>query len=116
MLPAMITKFPSPCLCAVVVLVATAAASLPLGAGAAAGCIDDWAEASAIVKQRDLVPLADLSRVAPERFNGRIVTARLCQRDGNYYYRLVIRDEDGRVRQLEADPVSGRQRSASAKD
>ena len=67
-------------------------------------CFNDWATASAIVADRQMVNVAELSKIAREKFRGQVLTARLCSNDGGYFYRLVIRDDEGRVKRVRVPP------------
>jgi hypothetical protein len=75
-------------------------------AGASEQCISDWAKAAAIVKQRRMIDVDSLSVLARKKFNGQIMTARLCKDDDSYFYRLVIRHSDGRVERVKVDALN----------
>lgn len=66
-------------------------------------CIADWAQASAIVQKQKMVDIDRLSVLAQRKYGGRIMTARLCKGDNVYFYRLVIRRNDGRVERIKID-------------
>lgn len=61
-------------------------------------CVDDWVMASAIVTREKMPSIAELSRIAGKRFGGQIMSARLCNQGARYFYRLVVKGTDGRVR------------------
>ena len=71
-----------------------------VSAGSPEQCIDDWAKAAAIVQKRNIIDVAGLSRMARQKYDGKIMTARLCKSDDGYFYRLVIRRKDGRVQRV----------------
>lgn len=86
----------------------TAAAGLqPAAAAGRERCIGDWAIAATVVKQRQMIDVASLSRLAREKYNGRIMSARLCKEGTRYVYYLVIRGADNRVHKLQVDAKQG---------
>lgn len=68
-------------------------------------CIGDWAKAAAIVQRGKMVDVAGLSKLARQKYAGRIMSARLCKGDKAYFYRLVIRGDDGRVQRVKVDAL-----------
>jgi uncharacterized membrane protein YkoI len=66
-------------------------------------CIGSWSEAAPIVAANGLTPVETLTREAPERLNGNIVKATLCEEDGRYIYSLVLRQEGGKLKQKKVD-------------
>ena len=81
--------------------------AVPLhSAGASEQCISDWAKAAAIVQQGRMIDVDGLSVLARKKFNGQIMTAKLCKGDGSYFYRLVIRRSDGRVERVKVDALN----------
>ena len=66
-------------------------------------CIGDWAKAAAIVQRGKMVDVAGLSKLARRKYAGRIMSARLCKGDKAYFYRIVIRGDDGRVQRVKVD-------------
>jgi len=77
-----------------------------VSAGAPEHCIGDWAKAATIVQQRKMVDVAKLSKLARTKFGGRIMSARLCKGDDAYFYRLVIRRNDGRMQRVKVDALN----------
>lgn len=80
--------------------------TLSLAAGTAhAGetCISDWSIAAPIVKSQSLVPVEELQRAAREKFGGDIVKTTLCEVNGTYVYRLVVKGAGGQVRSQTVD-------------
>jgi len=73
------------------------------GAMAAQACVDDWAQAAMLIKQRKMIDMARLNRLAREKYSGKILTTRLCRRDGRYFYHLVIRDGSGFAKRVKVD-------------
>ena len=88
------------------IMVAALFASPGLRAGASEQCIADWAKAATIVQQRKMIDVDGLSVLARKKFNGQIMTARLCNSSGSYFYRLVIRRRDGRVERVKVDALN----------
>ncbi|MGI9479196.1 MAG: PepSY domain-containing protein [Hyphomicrobiaceae bacterium] len=74
-----------------------------VSAGSPEQCIGDWAQAATIVQKRKMVDVAKLSKLAKQKFDGRIMSARLCTNNGAYFYRLVIRRNDGRMQRVKVD-------------
>jgi len=69
-------------------------------------CHSDWATASTIVASRNMVNVAELSRIAREKFDGQVMTARLCNDGDGYFYRVVIRQDDGRVKRVKINATT----------
>lgn len=78
---------------------------VPLSA-TAGGCYADWSEAAPIVRQQGLATVTSLWLAAQSRIFGDIVKTTLCEENGGYVYRLVIRAPDG---QLSNEKVDARQ-------
>lgn len=74
-------------------LLLLAAALLP----ARADCIPDWSLAAPLVYKEKLATVEALSRMAAGRLAGSIVKTTLCHENGAYVYRLVLRDDHGRL-------------------
>lgn len=72
-------------------------------AGSHEQCIGDWAKAAMIVERDKMVDVADLSKLARHKYDGRIMSARLCKGANSYFYRLVIRRDNGRVQRVKID-------------
>lgn len=79
---------------AAVLLLAAALAPMPLSAG---GCYADWSVAAPIVRKEGLTTVEALSRLAASRLAGEIVKTTLCQDNGEFIYRLVVRGPDGKL-------------------
>lgn len=80
-------------------------AALP-PAPARAACIDDWSVAAPIVHKEGLATVEVLSRLAQAKISGSIVKTTLCEENGGYVYRLVIRDLQGRLSNRTVDARS----------
>lgn len=66
-------------------------------------CIDDWSEATKIVKQEKLATVEELARGAKRALGGAIVRTALCRNDGRYVYNLVIRKSGGELSRARVD-------------
>lgn len=86
--------------CATVVT-ASSLAVAPARAGSE--CFNDWSEARAVVKQHGLVTVETLLKQAPGRFGGEVVRTTLCRDGDRYFYRLVVREPSGTIRQVTVD-------------
>ena len=76
-------------------LLLAAAALSPIGASAA--CIPDWSIAAPIVHKEGLTTVETLSRIAAEEMPGNIVKTTLCEENGVFVYRILVRDAHGRL-------------------
>jgi uncharacterized membrane protein YkoI len=67
-------------------------------ASAQATCTTDWSIAAPIVYREKLVTVEALSRIAADRISGSsIVRTALCEENGAFSYRIVVRDDHGRL-------------------
>ncbi len=80
-------------------------AALP-PAPAAAACIDDWSTAAPIVHKEGLATVEALSRLAQANISGNIVKTTLCEENGAFVYRLLVRDPHGRLSNRTGDARS----------
>jgi hypothetical protein len=62
----------------------------------AAGCYSDWSEAAPIV-HKGLTTIETLAKSARGRLSGDIVKTTLCEENGGFVYRLLIREPAGRL-------------------
>jgi hypothetical protein len=71
----------------------------PAAAFAQAGaCFSDWSTAGEVVKSHGLIPVDQLTKLAPSKLGGEIVRIALCEaHDGQdgYVYRLILRELGG---------------------
>jgi hypothetical protein len=71
----------------------------PAAAFAQAGaCFSDWSTAGEVVKSHGLIPVDQLTKLAPSKLGGEIVRIALCEaHDGQdgYVYRLILRETGG---------------------
>ena len=75
-------------------LLATADFAAPARAG---GCYADWSEAAPIVMKEGLTTIEALVKTARDKFSGDIVKTTLCEENGGFVYRLLIREPAGRL-------------------
>lgn len=67
-------------------------ALMPSGAAVAASrCINDWSQAAPIVRQEQLFTVEKLTAAARGKIKGDIVKTTLCQDDGAWVFRLIVR-------------------------
>ncbi len=64
---------------------------------AAAGCYHNWSVAAPIVRKEGLATVETLARRAQAKISGDIVKTTLCEENGGFVYRLLIRDSGGRL-------------------
>jgi hypothetical protein len=63
----------------------------------AAGCYADWSEAAPIVMKEGLTTIEVLAQSARTKISGDIVKTTLCEENGGFVYRLLIREPAGRL-------------------
>lgn len=67
-------------------------------------CITDWSVAAPIVYKEKLVTVEALSRLAADKISGSvIVRTALCEENGAFSYRIVVRDGRGRLSSHKVD-------------
>lgn len=54
-------------------------------------CINDWSEAAPIVRREGLYTVEKLTREASGNIKGNIIKTTLCQDDGTWVFRLIVR-------------------------
>jgi len=65
---------------------------------ARAACITDWSIAAPIVQREKLATVESLSRIAADKVSGSIIVrTALCEANGVFSYRIVMRDAQGRL-------------------
>lgn len=75
----------------------TASAGSPVRAGDGEPCIGDWSEAAPIVARENLTSARDVHEIARAHLAGDLVRITLCREGSRFVYRLVVRDERGRI-------------------
>lgn len=81
------------------------AAALTVGAAATPAaadgrCYGDWSDAAPIVAREQLRSARDVQDMARLELGGDVVRIVLCEADGGFVYRLVLRRLDGRIGNL----------------
>jgi uncharacterized membrane protein YkoI len=66
-------------------------------------CFTDWAAASRVVATEGLVTLDQLSKSSQDKLGGDIVRSSLCEASSGYVYKLVVRDAQGRLKNVLLD-------------
>jgi uncharacterized membrane protein YkoI len=61
------------------------------------GCYADWSDAAPIVKKEGLTTIETLAETARGKLSGDIVKTTLCEEEGGFVYRLLIREPAGRL-------------------
>jgi uncharacterized membrane protein YkoI len=77
-------------------------ASFPATAASDA-CFSDWSAASILVKAESLVPIEQLTKMAPARLGGEIIRSTLCESKTGFVYKLVVRTSGGQMKAIEVD-------------
>jgi uncharacterized membrane protein YkoI len=70
------------------------------GEAAAEACFDDWSAAAVAVKKHGLVPVDKLGALARSKAKGLLVRTELCKQDGDYVYKIVLREERGGLKRM----------------
>lgn len=78
------------------VVVSALAAAAGMCQPAAAECISDWSTAAQIARSEKLLSVEKLRRGVA--LGGEILTTTLCQDGGQYHYKFVVRQQDGRLK------------------
>ena len=64
---------------------------------ATAACIADWSIAAPIVHAQGLTTVEALARIAAAKLPGIIVKTTLCEENGAFVYRILVRDAHGQL-------------------
>ena len=76
--------------------------SVPVNANAK--CFATWSEADAVARREELVAVEEVSSLAYASQHGALVVkTTLCEEDGRYVYRLVLRGPHGHFRTIIVD-------------
>ena len=78
-------------------LLAAAALLVPGPAAASPRCYGDWSDAAPVVVREQLRSARDVQDMARLELGGEVVRIVLCEDDGSFVYRLVLRRLDGRI-------------------
>lgn len=66
-------------------------------------CFADWSVAAPVVKKEGLATVEQLSQLAKSSGSGDIVRTTLCQDDGRFTYKIVVKDAKGQLKSLSVD-------------
>lgn len=81
--------------------------SLAFGGSVAAeagdACFADWSVAAGVVKKEGLATVEHLSSLAKTAGTGDIVRTTLCEENGRFVYRIVVKDGKGQLKSLTVD-------------
>ncbi|HWK32885.1 MAG TPA: hypothetical protein VNR51_04305 [Hyphomicrobium sp.] len=69
-------------------------------------CFPDWSIAAPIVHAEKLATVETLSSIAARQIPGIIVKTTLCEDDGVFVYRIVVREADGKLTNRTVDARS----------
>ena len=85
--------------------VALVAATGPLRAAPLAdgACFADWSDAAPVVVSERLLAARDVQEMARRQRAGDLVRITLCRENARYVYRLILRDDKGRLSNLKID-------------
>lgn len=75
-----------------------ALAVLTAGAVRAETCFPDWSVAARIVEAEGLLTVEELTASVRQRLAGEVVKTTLCEENGAYVYRLLVRGGNGQLR------------------
>jgi uncharacterized membrane protein YkoI len=77
--------------------------ALAASAAEAAPCVENWSEAAPVVTREKLVPIETLTRLARSELASDLVRTALCEENGRYVYKMVVRHRDGGLRNVAVD-------------
>ena len=66
-------------------------------------CISDWGVASGIVKREGLADVDAVATAARKEVSASVVRTILCKQGPGYVYRVIMRDQTGRLRTATVD-------------
>jgi len=69
-------------------------------------CFPDWSIAAPIVHREKLATVEALSTIAARQIPGSIVKTTLCEEEGTFVYRIVVREADGKLTSRTVDARS----------
>ena len=100
----------------VITLFVAVVSQLTAGAVAAApdtvgGCFQDWSDAAPIVAREQLLAAREVQEMTRRQLSGDVVRITLCREDTRYVYRLLHRDNAGRISNHKIDAHSGQRPS-----
>ena len=70
----------------------------------ASRCFATWSEAEAVARKEALVAVEEVSSLAYTATQGaKVIKSTLCEEDGRYVYRLVLREAKGSLKTMSVD-------------
>jgi uncharacterized membrane protein YkoI len=87
--------------------VLTAVALTAAGTPAGAECLP-WKSAGKIISKNSLVPGNVIYKKVQSKTGGKVISATLCDRGGNFIYKIVVLGKKGDVTNLTVDARTGR--------
>jgi uncharacterized membrane protein YkoI len=67
-------------------------------------CWPDWSEAAVIVRRETLMPVERVNKLARDKHPGaEIIKVTLCEEDGKFMYRVVLRERQGHLQSVILD-------------
>ena len=60
-------------------------------------CFESWSDAAPIVQKEGLVSTHDLYQQLRDRHSGEVIRITLCREDHKFVYRVVLRQDSGRL-------------------
>lgn len=84
----------------------TGACLLAVVPAIAENCVP-WSQAGPVISKNSLLPAKTVYQKVQSRTGGKIVHASLCDRGGNFVYKLVVLGADGVVNNVTVDARTG---------
>lgn len=99
-------RVPTALIAATLALLTLASAARAAPQAPAAGtCVENWSDAAPIVAQEGLIPARDVQLFARRQHSSELVHIKLCREETGYVYRLLLRDERGRLSHLKVNAL-----------
>ncbi len=97
------TQFMKPRITLILMVLSTIAA-VSAQADSASKCFASWSDAAPVVKREALVAVEQVSALARPSLSGaEIVKTTLCEEQGRYIYRLLVREAKGHLKTVSVD-------------
>ena len=89
---------------AIILFALSTVAAVPAKADSASKCFASWSDAAPVVKREALVAVEQVSTLARPSLSGaEIVKTTLCEDQGRYIYRLLVRETKGQLKTVLVD-------------
>lgn len=87
-----------------ILMVLSTIAAVSAQADSASKCFASWSDAAPVVKREALVAVEQVSALARPSLSGaEIVKTTLCEEQGRYIYRLLVREAKGHLKTVSVD-------------